>query len=83
MYKPLPDKAPLPDKRDDEERTEVGRIISVLPEEHSVHEAHRRGTDTIALTRLVAERPDLVEALIRAYHAGADRVSKRAGHFKP
>ena len=83
MYKPPPDKAPLPDKRDEEEKAEVGRIIAALPKDHPAHDAHRRGMDTIALTHLVANYPDLVEALIRAYHAGTDRVWKRSGHFKP
>jgi hypothetical protein len=82
MYRPPVDN-PLPDFRDTEERAEVARIIAVLAESHPAHKAHERGMDTISMTHLVADRPDLVKALIAAYFARTDRAWKKAKHFRP
>lgn len=82
MYRPPADQ-PLPDLRDEEERGDVDRILSVLPEGHPALEAHQRGADTIAITHLVADRPGLIEALIGAYFAARRRIWNRAAHFRP
>jgi hypothetical protein len=81
MFRPPAD-GPVPDVRDDEEKAEVARILCVLPEDHPAHAAHRSGADTIRLSHLVADRADLVHALVRAYMAGLDRVWKRSARVK-
>jgi hypothetical protein len=81
MFQPPAD-GPAPDMRDAEEKAEVTRILSVLPEDHPAHAAHRCGADTISISHLVADRPQLVRALVRAYMASLDRVWKRSARVK-
>ncbi len=71
------------DKRDAQERAEVAALLAVLPPEHPAREACARGTDTIALTHLVADRPELVEALKQAFLAGYARLLEGSGGFRP
>ena len=81
MFRP-PAHGPVPDVRDEEEKAEVTRILSVLPEDHPAHAAHRAGADTIKLSHLLTDRPQLVQSLVRAYMAGLDRVWKRSARVK-
>lgn len=74
----------LPDLRDAAEREAVAALLSALPREHAARSAFAAGLDTIRLTHLVADRPDLVEALKDAFLAGYCRMLDRAGqHFRP
>jgi hypothetical protein len=81
MFQPPAD-GPVPDVRDEEEKAQVTRILSVLPEDHPARAAHRCGADTIRLSHLVADRPQLVQSLVRAYMAGLDRVWNRSARVK-
>ena len=81
MFKPPANKPP-PDFRDDEEKAEVARILSVLPAEHPARVAFAQGRDTIALTHLVGDAELTAKALTKAFLAGANRIMNR-GHFKP
>jgi hypothetical protein len=81
MWKP-PAELPPPDIRDDEEKAEVARILSVLPTDHPARVAHERGADTIALSHLVGDAA-LARALGDASCAGWVRILHRSGRFRP
>ena len=76
--KPLPQDLRHPsDYRDDIEHLEVARILSELPDSHPARMAYASGTwegaNTLSLTRLCANRLDVVERLIAVYSAHAER----------
>jgi len=45
--------------------------------------AYAKHTGTLELTRLVADRPDLVDELKEAWLAGYRRLLARSGGFRP
>ncbi|HVB48966.1 MAG TPA: hypothetical protein VNF69_11305 [Burkholderiales bacterium] len=71
------------DRRDAQESAEVAALLAVLTSGHPAREACARGADTIALTHLLADRPDLVEALKQAFLAGYARLLEGSGGFRP
>jgi hypothetical protein len=71
------------DTRDAEERAAITAALESLPAEHQARTAFAEGADTIALTHLVADRPDLVEALKQAYLSGYGRLLRSSGHLRP
>ena len=72
------------DTRDAAEHEAVRLAIAVLPQDHTARQAYRRGAGTIELSHLVADRPELVEALTEAFLAGYRRMLRRdGGHFRP
>ena len=74
---PLPKEKRHPaDYRDDIEHAEVAAALSELPEDHPAAVAYSSGamSDNIALTRLLANRKDLVERLVAAYLGHNDRI---------
>jgi hypothetical protein len=71
------------DYRDEIEHAEVAAALSELPEDHPARVAYLDYVDTIALTHLVADRPELVEALKKAYIASCGRLLRSGGHFRP
>lgn len=74
----------LPDMRDPEEHAALAAALETLPADHPARAAYADGADTISLTHLVADRPELVEALKEAFLAGYRRMLERsAGHFRP
>jgi hypothetical protein len=70
------------DLRDAEEHAAVTAALEQLPADHPARVAYLDRADTIALTHLVADRPDLVDALKEAYLASHRRLL-RSGHFRP
>lgn len=68
---------------DELERATVARILAVLPDDHPARQALRAGADTVALTHLVADRPELVAALTDEILAAYRRINERAGSFRP
>jgi hypothetical protein len=68
------------DYRGDAEHAEIARILSELPDRHPARVAYAtgawEGANTLSLSRLVAQRMDLVERLIEVYsgHAAEARV---------
>jgi hypothetical protein len=66
------------DYRDDIEHVEVARILSDLPDRHPARTAYTsgawEGANTLSLSRLCANRLDVVERLIAVYTAHAERV---------
>lgn len=74
---------PRDDLRDAEERAAVTAALELLPADHPARVAYQDHADTIALTHLVADRPELVEALKEAYLKGFGRLMRSAGHFRP
>jgi hypothetical protein len=76
------------DYRDEREHAEVARILSELPAEHPARLAYaagaREASDSISLTWLVADRPELVAALVEANLAAYRRMLARQGaYFRP
>lgn len=71
------------DYRDGIEHAEVAQIVSELPADHPVRAAYlsgaREAADSIGLSRLLADRMDLVQRLVAAYTAHADRIWSRCG----
>ena len=81
--KPLPQDLRHPsDYRDEIEHAEVARILSDLPERHPARMAYAAGTwegaNTLSLSRLCANRLDVVERLIEVYSAHAQRARASA-----
>jgi hypothetical protein len=74
---------PRHDLRDAEEHAAICAALEQLPADHPVRVAYLDRVDTIALTHLVADRPELVEALKEAYLKGFGRLMRSAGHFRP
>jgi len=80
---PKAEKRP-PDMRDPEEHAAVAATLRRLSPDHPAHAAYAEGLDTIALTHLIADQPELVAALTEAFLAGYRRSLKRWGsHFRP
>jgi hypothetical protein len=68
-------------RRDAEEQAAVAAALSLLRSDHPARVAFENGLDTIALTHLVADRQDLVNALKKAY---LDGFGRGIGHgFRP
>jgi len=69
------------DYRDDAEHAEIARILSELPEHHPARVAYASGSwegaNTLSLSRLVAQRMDLVERLIEVYSTHAAQAHAR------
>ena len=65
---------PCFDARDAEERAAIAAALTVLPAEHPARLAYPDHINTIRLAHLVAERPELVEALKEAWLAGYNRT---------
>jgi hypothetical protein len=83
-----PDRRHRADYRDEEEHVEVAWILSGLPEGHPARIAYssgaREASDSISLTWLVADRSDLVAALVDANFAAYRRTLARQGsYFRP
>ena len=81
--KPLPQELRHPsDYRDEIEHVEVARILSDLPDKHPARNAYTsgawEGANTLSLSRLCANRLDVVERLIAVYSAHAERVRTSA-----
>jgi hypothetical protein len=74
---------PRYDSRDAEEHAALAVILAELPADHPARIAYLDHADTIALTHLVADRPQLVEAIKEAFLAGYRRMLRRSGHFRP
>jgi len=76
-----PQKRHPADYRDDAEHAEIARILSELPERHPARIAYAsaswEGANTLSLSRLVAQRMDLVERLIEVYSAHASEARAR------
>lgn len=76
------------DYRDELEHAEVARILSELPETHQARVPYETGAreaaDSISLSWLVADRRELVDALVEANLAAYRRTLARSGgHFRP
>ena len=71
------------DMRDAEEHAAVTAALDQLPADHPARVAYLDHADTIALTHLVADRHDLVDALKEAYLKGFGRLMRSAAHFRP
>jgi len=76
------------DYRDEQEHAEVARILSVLSEDHPARVAYatgaREASDSISLTWLVADRRDIVQALVEANMAAWRRtMARHGGYFRP
>ncbi len=85
---PPPERRHPADYRDELEHAEVVRILSVLPEQHPARVAYtagaREAADSISLTHLVADRRDLVGALVEANLAAYRRtLAMQGGYFRP
>jgi hypothetical protein len=72
-----------PDMRDPNEHADVWAALQDLPPDHPARGAYSEGVDTITLTHLVRERPEIVEALTEAYLAGYRRSLARWSRFRP
>lgn len=76
------------DYRDELEHAEVVRILSGLSEQHHARVAYAAGAgeaaDSISLTHLVADRRDLVGALVEANLAAYRRMlASHGSYFRP
>jgi hypothetical protein len=71
-----------PDIRDADEHAAIIKALDQLPSDHAARVAYSKGADTIALTHLVADRPDIVHAITEAYLAGYRRSLARWGGFR-
>lgn len=76
------------DYRDEIEHAEVARILADLPADHPARVAYstgaREASDSISLTWLVAERRDIVQALVEANMAAWRRtMARHGGYFRP
>lgn len=81
MFRAPVDRPPQ-DIRDDEEKADVGRILSVLAADHPARLAHEQGADTIRLSHMVDDMA-LVRELTEAVLRGRRRLWDRHQHFKP
>lgn len=80
--KPLaPERRHAADYRDEIEHAEVADILSDLPDDHvaiyAYYTAARSTSDSLSMTHLVAERPDLVARLIAAYMGRGARINAK------
>lgn len=78
----LPPSARHPaDYRDELEHAEVTRILSELPPDHPACVAHlagaREASDSLSLTHLLRDRPDLIARLTEAHLAHSRRIWAR------
>lgn len=74
---PLPKERRYPaDYRDEIEHAEVAAALDALPEDYPARIAYSSGelSDSIALTHLLKDRPDLVERLVAAYMGHSSRI---------
>lgn len=71
------------DTRDEQEHAEITALLASLSEDHPARVAYADGADTITMTHLVADRPELVDGLKKAYLAGYGRVLARSGGIRP
>jgi hypothetical protein len=83
-----PERRHRADYRDEIEHAEVARILSELHAEHPARVADsagvREAADSIALTYLVANRRDMVQALVQVVLAANARIyARHGGHFRP
>ena len=83
-----PERRHRADYRDEIEHAEIARILSELPAEHPARVAYSTGAreacDSISLTWLVAERRDIVQALVDANVAAWRRIlARQGGYFRP
>ncbi len=78
--------APLPkdrrhpaDYRDEIEHAEVAAVLSGLPHDHPARRAYSAAetSDSIRLSQLLEDRPDLVQRLIAAHTEHTDRIWAR------
>lgn len=69
------------DYRDELEHEAVVAILSDLPDDHiatyAYYTAARSAADSLSMTHMIAERPDLVARLIAAYTAHAGRINAK------
>jgi hypothetical protein len=72
-----------PDMRDSDEHADVSAALQGLPPDHPARRAYSKGVDTITLTHLVRERPEIVEALTDAFLGGYRRSLARWSGFRP
>lgn len=85
---PPPEHRHRADYRDELEHAEVARILSELPAEHPARVAYstgaREAADSICLSWLVADRADMVRALVDANMAAYRRtLARQGGYFRP
>ena len=86
---PLPPERRHPaDYRDDLEHADVAAVVSELPEDHAARVAYlsgaREAADSLRMTHLLPDRMDLVQRLVAAYSAHADRIwCASPGGFRP
>jgi len=83
-----PERRHRADYRDEIEHAEVARILSELPAEHPARVAYataaREACDSISLTWLVADRRDMVQALVDANMAAYRRIlARQGGYLRP
>jgi hypothetical protein len=83
-----PERRHRADYRDEQEHAEVACILSELPAEHPARLAYatgaREAADSISLTWLVADRRDVVQALVDANMAAWRRtLARQGGYFRP
>src|SRR5689334_18361328 len=67
------------DYRDELEHADVAAALSELPDDHPARAAYCEGhnSDSISLTHLVGDRPDVVARLVQAYLAMSARIQGR------
>jgi hypothetical protein len=88
LQPPPPERRHRAAYRDEIEHAEVARILSELAAEHPARVAYstgvREAADSISLTHLVADRCDIVQALVDANMAAWRRtMSRHGGYFRP
>lgn len=88
LQPPPPERRHPADCRDEIEHAEVGKILSVLPEDHPARTAYaagaREAADSCALTHLMPERRELAASLVEANLAAWRRVlARQGGYFRP
>ena len=79
---PLPkDKRHPADYRDEIEHAEVAAALSGLPSEHPAAVAYSTAAvaDSLALTHLLKERPDIAQRLVAAYLGHNQRILEKRG----
>ena len=67
------------DYRDELEHADVAAVLSELPEDHPARVAYCEGhsSDSISLSYLIDDRPDVVKRLVDAYLAMSKRIQQR------
>ncbi len=83
-----PERRHRADYRDEIEHAAVARILSELPEQHPARVAYATGAreacDSISLSWLVADRRDMVQALVKVVLAANARIyARQGGYFRP